>query len=73
MVNHKCLFLGWEGSIPSLTAALTSFQVNSDRRLHCYQNLTISEAFCAQLIDGIDLLAIERGLDRTSRTIAELS
>ena len=59
--------------IPSLTAALTSFQANSDRRFHCYQNLTISEAFYAQLIDGIDLLAIERGLDRTSRTIAELS
>jgi hypothetical protein len=55
-----------------LTVALTSFQANSDLRFHCYQNLTISEAFFAQLIDGIDLLAIDRGLDRTSRTIGEL-
>ncbi len=58
--------------MPALTAALTSFQSNSDRRFHCYQNLTISEAFSAQLIDGIDLLAIDRGLDRTTRTIGEL-
>jgi hypothetical protein len=35
--------------------------------------LTISEAVRAQLIDGIDLLAIDRGLDRTSRTVSELS
>jgi Nucleotidyl transferase AbiEii toxin, Type IV TA system len=55
-----------------LTAALTSFQANSDRRFHCYQNLAISEAFRAQLIDGIDLLAIDQGLDRTSRAIGEL-
>jgi Nucleotidyl transferase AbiEii toxin, Type IV TA system len=55
-----------------LTVALTSFQANRDLRFHCYQNLTISEAFFAQLIDGIDLLAIDRGLDRTSRTIGEL-
>jgi Nucleotidyl transferase AbiEii toxin, Type IV TA system len=58
--------------MPALTAALTSFQANSDRRFHCYQNLAISEAFSAHLIDGIDLLAIDRGLDRTSRTIGEL-
>jgi hypothetical protein len=58
--------------ISTLTAALTSFQANSDRRFHCYQNLAISEAFRAQLIDGIDLLAIDQGLDRTSRTIGEL-
>jgi hypothetical protein len=55
-----------------LTAALTSFQASSDLRFHCYQNLTISEAFRSQLIDGIDLLAIDRGLNRTSRTIGEL-
>jgi hypothetical protein len=59
--------------MPALTAALISFQANSDRRFHCYQNLTISEAVRAQLIDGIDLLAIDRGLDRTSRTVSELS
>jgi Nucleotidyl transferase AbiEii toxin, Type IV TA system len=58
--------------ISPLIAALTSFQANSDRRFHCYQNLAISEAFRAQLIDGIDLLAIDQGLDRTSRTIGEL-
>jgi Nucleotidyl transferase AbiEii toxin, Type IV TA system len=59
--------------MPPLTTALTSFQANSDRRFHCYQNLAIPEAVRAQLIDGIDLLAIDRGLDRTSRTVSELS
>jgi hypothetical protein len=44
--------------MPALTAALTSFQANTDRRFYCYQNLTISEDFRAQLIDGIDLLAL---------------
>ncbi len=58
--------------MPALVKALTSFQANRDLRFHCYQNLTISETFSAQLIDGIDLLAIEQGLDRTSRTIGEL-
>jgi hypothetical protein len=55
-----------------LTVALTSFQANSNLRFHCYRNLTISEAFRSQLIDGIDLLAIDQGLNQTSRTIGEL-
>ena len=58
--------------MPSLVKALTSFQANHDRRFHCYQNLTISEACSARLIDGIDLLAVDLGLDRTTRTIGEL-
>jgi Nucleotidyl transferase AbiEii toxin, Type IV TA system len=54
-----------------LTAALTKFQADADLRFHCYENLTISEAFRSKLIDGIDLLAIDLGLDKTSRTISE--
>ena len=38
---------------------------------HCYENLTISETFRSQLIDGIDLLAIDLCLEKTSRTISE--
>jgi Nucleotidyl transferase AbiEii toxin, Type IV TA system len=54
-----------------LTAALTKFQADADLRFHCYENLAISEAFRSRLIDGIDLLAIDLGLDKTSRTIGE--
>jgi Nucleotidyl transferase AbiEii toxin, Type IV TA system len=54
-----------------LTAALTKFQADADLRFHCYENLAISEAFRSQLIDGIDLLASDMGLDKTSRTITE--
>jgi hypothetical protein len=54
-----------------LIAALTKFQADADLRFHCYENLAISEAFRSELIDGIDLLAIDLGLAKTSRTITE--
>jgi hypothetical protein len=54
-----------------LKAALTKFQANADLRFQCYENLTIPEAFRSKLIDGIDLLSIDLGLDKTSRTIGE--
>jgi hypothetical protein len=54
-----------------LKTALAKFQANTDLRFHCYENLTIPEAFRSKLIDGIDLLAIDLGLDKTSRTIGE--
>jgi Nucleotidyl transferase AbiEii toxin, Type IV TA system len=54
-----------------LTAALTKFQADADLRFYCYENLAISKAFRSQLIDGIDLLAIDLGLAKTSRTITE--
>jgi Nucleotidyl transferase AbiEii toxin, Type IV TA system len=54
-----------------LKAALAKFQANADLRFHCYENLTIPEAFRCQLIDGIDLLAVDLSLDKTSRTIGE--
>jgi hypothetical protein len=54
-----------------LKAALTKFQTDADLRFHCYENLTISEAFRSKLIDGIDLLAIDIGLAKTIRTIGE--
>jgi hypothetical protein len=57
--------------IPPLKVALTKFQTDADLRFHCYENLKISEAFHSKLIDGIDLLAIDLGLDKTSRTITE--
>jgi hypothetical protein len=54
-----------------LKAALIKFQANADLRSHCYENLTIPETLRSKLIDGIDLLAIDMGLDKTSRTIGE--
>jgi hypothetical protein len=54
-----------------LKTALTKFQANTDLRFHCYENLTISEAFRSKLIDGIDLLSIDLSLDKTIRTIGE--
>ncbi|WP_373547395.1 nucleotidyl transferase AbiEii/AbiGii toxin family protein [Chamaesiphon sp.] len=54
-----------------LTAALTKFQADADLRFHCYENLKIPEAFRSELIDGIDLLALDLGLEKTSRTISE--
>jgi Nucleotidyl transferase AbiEii toxin, Type IV TA system len=59
--------------IPSLTAALIKFQEDVDLRFRCYENLNISEGFRSQLIDGIDLLAIDLGLNKTTRTISESS
>jgi hypothetical protein len=54
-----------------LKAALSKFQADADIRFHCYENLKISEVFRSKLIDGIDLLAIDLGLNKTSRTIGE--
>jgi len=54
-----------------LNTALIKFQSDADLRFHCYENLKISEAFRSKLIDGIDLLAIDLGLAKTSRTISE--
>ena len=54
-----------------LEAALSKFQADADLRFYCYENLTIPEAFRSRLIDGIDLLAIDLGLDKTIRTIGE--
>jgi hypothetical protein len=57
--------------IPSLTAALSQFQENADLRFRCCETLNIPEAYRSLLIDGIDLLAIDLGLSKTSRTIGE--
>ena len=57
--------------IPSLNAALIKFQADAALIFHCYENLAILEAFRSQLIDGLDLLAIDLGLAKTSRTISE--
>lgn len=57
--------------ITPLRSALTRFQADPDLRSRCYDNLAIDPAFYAQLIDGIDLLAIDIDLKKTSRTIGE--
>jgi hypothetical protein len=54
-----------------LTAAVTEFQANADLRFRCYENLSIAPKDRSQLIDGVDLLAIDLGLDKTLRTIGE--
>jgi hypothetical protein len=57
--------------IAPLTTALNQFQANADLRFRCYENLAIDPVFHAQLIDGVDLLAIDLGLAKTIRTIGE--
>jgi Nucleotidyl transferase AbiEii toxin, Type IV TA system len=54
-----------------LRSALTRFQADPDLRSRCYDNLAIDQSFYAQLIDGIDLLAIDLDLQKTSRTLSE--
>lgn len=54
-----------------LQTAIIAFQADADRRFTCYENLSIAPSGRAKLIDGIDLLAIDLGLDTTQRTIAE--
>jgi Nucleotidyl transferase AbiEii toxin, Type IV TA system len=54
-----------------LRSALTRFQADSNLRSSCYENLAIDQSFQAQLIDGVDLLAIDLGLEKTARTIGE--
>jgi hypothetical protein len=57
--------------INPLKAAISRFQANADLRFRCYENLSINPSFHPQLIDGIDLLALELRLDKTNRTIGE--
>jgi Nucleotidyl transferase AbiEii toxin, Type IV TA system len=54
-----------------LQRAITVFQADTDRRFNCYDNLSIAPSDRAKLIDGIDLLAIDLGLDKTQRSIEE--
>jgi hypothetical protein len=54
-----------------LKKAVTKFQSDPDLRFRCYENLTIADIHRSQLIDGIDLLAMDLGLAKTSRTIGE--
>ena len=57
--------------IPSLAAALSQFQENADLRFRCCETLNISEVHRSKLIDGIDLLALDLALNKTSRTVGE--
>jgi Nucleotidyl transferase AbiEii toxin, Type IV TA system len=54
-----------------LNNAVTKFQSDWDLRFRCYENLKIAEVDRSQLIDGIDLLAMDLGLPKTNRTIGE--
>jgi len=57
--------------IPALTTALTQFQGNADWRFHCCEQLNIAAVNRPKLIDGIDLLAIDLGLNKTKRLLIE--
>jgi hypothetical protein len=59
------------GVAPSLDKAIGKFQADSEVRYRCYHHLQIAAANLPRLIDGIDLLAADRGLDATIRTISE--
>lgn len=52
-----------------LLEAITSFQSDSSYREKCYQQLQIEQPFC--IIDGLDLLAENLGLEVTERTFVE--
>jgi Nucleotidyl transferase AbiEii toxin, Type IV TA system len=54
-----------------LQTAITAFQADANRRFNYYENLSIAPIDRAKLIDGIDLLAIDLGLDTTQRSIEE--
>jgi hypothetical protein len=54
-----------------LQTAITAFQSDADRRFNYYENLSIAPSDRAKLIDGIDLLASDLGLDKTQRSIEE--
>jgi hypothetical protein len=54
-----------------LQTAITLFQADTDRRFNYYENLSIAPIDRSKLIDGIDLLAIDLGLDKTQRSIEE--
>jgi hypothetical protein len=58
--------------IPALISALNKFQSDANLRFHCCENLNIAKFNRPQLIDGIDLLAIDLGLDKTDRMVSEI-
>jgi Nucleotidyl transferase AbiEii toxin, Type IV TA system len=54
-----------------LQTAIIAFQADTDRRFNCYENLSIAPSERSKLIDGIDLLASDLGIDKTQRSIEE--
>lgn len=58
-------------AIPALSDALIQFQGDSNRRFYCCETLNIQSSNRPKLIDGIDLLAIDLGLNRTNRLTSE--
>jgi hypothetical protein len=54
-----------------LKAAVKTFQADADLRFRCYENLPIGLNHRTKLLDGIDLLALDLGLDKTQRSIEE--
>jgi hypothetical protein len=55
----------------ALIKAIQRFQAKPDYRDRCYQSLQIRQP--AQVMDGLDLLAIAFGLDKSDRTFQEQS
>lgn len=57
--------------IEHLEEAVINFQNRPNYREQCYQHLEIAPANIAKIIDGIDLLADDFGLEKTDRTFKE--
>lgn len=60
-------------AMPALSEALIQFQGNSDLRFSAYEAWNIQVSNRPKLIDGIDLLAGDLGLDKTDRLALEKS
>lgn len=58
-------------TIEPLKKAIKNFQINADYREKCFNALEVKSP--SQIIDGIDLLASDFGLDKTEREISEES
>jgi len=56
-------------AITPLIKALTHFQGNANYRRECFATLQVKNQ--GKIIDGIDLLAADKGMASTERTITE--
>jgi len=57
--------------IDHLKAAIINFQDRPDYRSECYSKLEINPANISKILDGLDLLAADLGLDKIERTFKE--
>jgi Nucleotidyl transferase AbiEii toxin, Type IV TA system len=57
--------------IRPLKKAIALFQKKPEYRKSCFEELQISEIWIPKIIDGIDLLCLDFGLEKTERTFKE--